>query len=693
MIHPRIIITANGQKDGEYTKHDTSVSWTVAFIRFAEPASAYAGKSKKTLDQIKKTLIVENDCISVNINNSKSSFAKTCSLQMKVTDNWYIANVNPGDWVFVWLNDSQDENNEIQKLLGSNNFKNQKALNGYHSGLKFVGRVLSLGAVDNISSGGTRTLAQTVNCQSFLELATSIYTSYTSASITNPDLATPSGGDGAANQEKIARAILIDQSLNKNANVLTDFAGKFLSLYSNDKSSFSPDSIIGYLFALTMGVSREQNPSNAFLKAGIDGTFNDAITIPKTVDSLLGNRGATRLCQIYQVILGLQQYKNTGNATPALKLTPDLVDEKDADDVNGSTNKKKANSVIYQTPVRCKGFVPFYPPPWDNQPIWGIMAPYLNPVVNEMYTALRINKNGVIMPTVVVREIPFSTGLYKALNRPKLDPGGFDLVKKKTGRSFTNFPASSNTTSTEAPTGSEFEKIADDEQSSSVYDQQSTYFGNLPRWAIDESMILSVNTITSESKRVNFVQVWGRSAAADWAGASQQSSETLKQSQMIAGNYRADVADIQRHGLRADIKESPFDTLDKGMSYAPEWARRRADWLFNGHLKLEGTITCVGIQEPICEGDNVEVRGIVYHIEGVTHTASLSSNGMKSFVTTLQVSNGLVAKSLTKDTPPSYMCHLPKSRKGHVSSGFSEVQTRDSSNTRDGSGEGDGEEE
>ncbi len=671
MLHPRIHVTANGEKDGDYTKHDRNVSWTVAFIRFAEPASSYAGK--RDLKTTLKTLIVENDCVSVNINNSKASFAKTCQLTMKVSNAWYASNVNPGDWVFVWLNDSQDKNNELQAKLGADNFSTQTIYNGFDSGLKFVGRVLNLGAVDTMAASGTRTLTQTVSCQSFLELATSIYYTYISASVINPNLATPTPDANQTNIDKIAKTAAVQTSLSA-ANYLKDFSDKFISLYSDGNASWSPDSVIGYLFALTMGVDRAKNPTNAFLTNGITGTFNDSITIPKTVDNLLGRRGASRLCQIYQVILGIQKYKNTTDSNMGRRLSPQL------------SATQTIHDVILQTPDRCKGFVPFYPPSWDNTPIWSILGQYLNPVVNEMYTVLRMNSLGVIMPTVVVRETPFSTGLYNSLNTRQLSNGDIDSLPATIKSKFK--PAA---TDKDVPKSSVDFKTAAGELDPHGFGPQSrqrTMFGELPRWVIDESMIQSVQTTTSESRRTNFVQVWGRSAGAEYAGIAQGAAEGLKIAQMNAGNYFADIADIQRHGLRAYITESQFDvTTGKGGSESPEWAKLRADWMFNGHLKLEGTISCIGIQQPICEGDNVEVRGIVYHIEAVNHSASIDSSGKKYFTTSLQVSNGMLADGLDGKNPPKYMCHLPKTRLGNIAPGTTQVQKRASDEKRTDDGE------
>jgi len=85
------------------------------------------------------------------------------------------------------------------------------------------------------------------------------------------------------------------------------------------------------------------------------------------------------------------------------------------------------------------------------------------------------------------------------------------------------------------------------------------------------------------------------------------------------------------------------------------WTKKRADWMFNGHLKLSGSVSLQGIVEPICEGDNVQINDIVYHIESVSHNCSINSNGIKTFTTALQLSNGLYSKGLESDKkPPVY---------------------------------------
>lgn len=66
-----------------------------------------------------------------------------------------------------------------------------------------------------------------------------------------------------------------------------------------------------------------------------------------------------------------------------------------------------------------------------------------------------------------------------------------------------------------------------------------------------------------------------------------------------------------------------------------------SDFFFNQHLKLNGTITSSGIQEPIAVGDNLEFDGNIFHIESVAHQYSVNADGSKSFITQLQLSNGM----------------------------------------------------
>jgi hypothetical protein len=85
----------------------------------------------------------------------------------------------------------------------------------------------------------------------------------------------------------------------------------------------------------------------------------------------------------------------------------------------------------------------------------------------------------------------------------------------------------------------------------------------------------------------------------------------------------------------------------QGKTPAP-WMTLVADRLIGSQYTLNGTIYSFGIQSPICEGDNLEFDGVVFHIESVNHNFSINPNGVKSWTTVLTLTNGMRADANVK---------------------------------------------
>jgi hypothetical protein len=682
MSTPKYVITAVDTANGSWNydtalpKKDRNPSWCVAFVRFKTPGAMFIQPNEDPMAE-RKILVVENDCVSVSVSNQKSSLGKMCEIQMKIGEIYYQNAVAPGDWVFVWMANYQDDiDNILDQLLGkeggvpryltSSDQTQNRGMNTWQSGLKFIGRVMSVPAADAISVGGQRMLAQTISCQAFVELATSVYYTFVSQPIVT--------AEGALSQQAAAENFYTRELETISSNktlaqptsqppdgvssgleaALTNLSKAFLNFYrtidgKEQIQSTSPEAIIGLLFILLMGVDTNKNFLNPQANGPVgqaipnaQGTFSDAIAIPKSVSAILGLR-ASKLWQVYNLYLGLQTYASHGH-----RVWRDFS----PDNFTPETKVKGAN--IYRTAIRCKGFVPFLVPPiWENNSYWTIFNQFLNPIVNEMYTALRINRDGRILPALIVREKPFSTNLFNWLY--KIAP---------------TFVASTDQGNTESAGVASIRKnlSVQDNEALKTYGKdyksiatiapeiaQRTMYNNLPRWIIDDSVIKSLNVSPSEERRINFVQVWGRSVGLEMNNLN-VSQEILKIAQFSAPNYVADNKDIHRHGLRADITETNYDVVSNNLgTITPILCRQRADWLFNGHMKLYGTVTLQGVQEPIVEGDNCQIRGVLFHIESVTHSGSLAGSGQKSFTTTLTLSNGIVAHSLdSKDGIPQY---------------------------------------
>lgn len=678
----------------EYDENDSfggiSPSWCVAFVRYSNPDSVRA--SQDAINQTEPLMVISNDCIGISITNAKNSFAKTCQLTMKAGQVYYQNAVSPGDWVFVWINNYQDKIDQIAQKL--NNYKNSpgssdslKGLTSFNSGFKFFGRVLGVSTTDSISADGARTVTQNISCQAFIELASSVYYTEITKNILTPK--------GLANNQGIQTADEASVAFTQNG--LNNFAGlnqKLRAAFQTNSDSIngkSPDESILLLFILAMGVDKTNNKLPTIAGPAL---FNDSIKIPPDVYAILNsapdvtNSGGIRnsstkekkvstnfrkLWESYSLLMGLQQYKG-GDAQnqPHIYFNP--------------SNLENTSGNIKTTSIRCKGTIPFIVSPWSNKPVWSILSEYLNPVVNEMYTALRLDVDGRIKPTLIVREQPFSTGLFNQVETQdvkkskkietsekakQLVSGISEKIKKNKGRF-------------DSDNSESLKRLKNSNKQRSMYWSQ-------PRWVLNEKTVKEISTSTTESSRINFTQVFTDSFGLNWSSNTNSqvgNSPSIKsqnhEAEIINGNYAHNKVDISRNGLRADIQTTPYDIPFSGNAIL--WAKMRADWLFNGQLKLNAVVNCQGIVEPIVEGDNCEFRDVLYHIESVSHRAALAG-GRKSFVTTLELSRGIVASSLEQDSDvPKYVRTKGLDSSSMDMPGITDVQIL-ATNNRDGDGD------
>lgn len=246
---------------------------------------------------------------------------------------------------------------------------------------------------------------------------------------------------------------------------------------------------------------------------------------------------------------------------------------------------------FYYTPDFCPGNSTLKADYWNNVKLWSVLNEYTNSPLNELYTCFRLSPNNTVLPTVVFRQIPFTND---------------DFVGQTFG-------------------------VLDNGQASSI---KTTLFSTVPRWKIAPYYVYSLNIGKEESARINFVQYFAKSLFTK--NGFDLSGETAKH------NYCFDSDDVQRSGLKPYIVSNQFsDVPNTVIDYAPAWARIISDFLFGGQLKLNGSMECAGIYEPIAVGDNLEFDFSIYHIEGIVHRCAVSQDGIKMFRTTLTLSNGI----------------------------------------------------
>lgn len=314
----------------------------------------------------------------------------------------------------------------------------------------------------------------------------------------------------------------------------------------------------------------------------VSASENSGFKIPPLLGKLLGRPKSKTISDVYNFIYGIWK-KSTNASTEKEFFNP------------GITRSTEGKNFYITNGGTLKGFKVFAVEDFNYKQIWSILTKYSNSAINEGYTATRVSPDGRVYPTVIFRQKPFNSQHFD-------QPIKLNGQKGKSGETVTH-----------------------------------TKFFDLPRWRISPNLIYSIDLGKDEVGRINYLQLFGRSVSV---------IESINQGYQ-ATNVFFEPEDIKRHGIKPAIIDTDFDFWQtEGKSevqtanLAKKWAYLLFDMLNAGHLRESGTIVCCGIQEPIEVGDNLEFDNAVYHIEAVSHTMSVSPNGMKQFRTILTLSFG-----------------------------------------------------
>lgn len=557
------LVSPTGSGSGENNEVNiTSPSWVLTFVRWKyrdtyrvnEAINSNPNQNTNALNILRKTidpLVVINDCVNVSVNSSKSSFTPNMEATLLQTDVNYLTAVAPGDFVLVNMVNWENQATSIYNRANSNKPGN---INNFNDGFKGIFKIQSVrrtvAVVD--PQTGKKAVIFKITGYAFTEFNNMLYFD-PSVALQSPD--TP----------------IFAAQINT----------KWQQLVSANKTQSLQD-LIKTLITSFIGTGSPRNAGSTITGTQFQSP-NDAYFMPAIVGELLAINEVTVAADIYNYWFGLQTYSNTSsNTSPKLGLNPDM-DKKSSDD-------------FYYTTTPCAGKAILSPEYWNQVKAWDILNQYTNAPLNEFFTCFRADPiDGTIIPTVVLRQIPFTNEDFFVTNR-------FGPV---------NVPV--------------------------------TMFMNLPRWKISPALVISQDIGRDEAMRINYVQVFARILQ----GGALGSDYTLESANH---NYRFDINDIQRSGLRPSVTASMFDifddTIDRASFNSPIWARIYADAVIGGHLKMNGTFVCAGIPDPIAVGDNLEFEDVVYHIEQITHTCTINpTNGIKSFRTIISVSQGISVHS------------------------------------------------
>ncbi len=534
-----------------------------------------------------KPLTINDDIRFAHTNESKSDYRSRLQLLLSNSTTNYLAALLPGDWVFCWMLTS-----EVRARGVIDRIRKLDPCNRWDDGLRFIGQVKDVDRDRESRRGQPAHVQTSVACAGYGQLGSSTFYDPFLAEAT-PLMGTWLARIGGAISELLGEP-LPNGGGGLDINRLMPFFVKLLlgegiaERYANPTTSrgeFGPGGDRELLLQIGTGDVRADSKEAPY-----------ALVVPGQVGQLLGKRNPERstvlaYADVVELITGVQTFSGGAGQSatthaPWAGFTPDGVPVNSTPDVypdapsHKQTNKKLLGS-----------FIPTVPS-FAGKEVWALLRQWLNPSVNEMYTTLRANEAGQVVPTIVVRQLPLSS---------------VDFATAMQGEGL-----------------------------------QLTPFLNVPRWVGHPCLVKKDRVGRTDDLRFNFVHVYGQSL--DSQVASRYTS------QIIRSPPARDDLDIQRSGLRpftATVACSINESADG--SGARKWIAVASDWLMDQHLTLSGTATMELVAGPIAKGDNFEYDGVVYQIEGTSHHFTCSPQGMRSAETTLQLTHGL-----RSDTDPAY---------------------------------------
>lgn len=259
--------------------------------------------------------------------------------------------------------------------------------------------------------------------------------------------------------------------------------------------------------------------------------------------------------------------------------------------------------------------------------IWSVLQTFSHQILNEMYTdILPISINGEVRlaPCFVFRPIPFST------SHARTDIG-------VTNQLIQFIDANSSVTPPAGTRNIKDGTIIPSTQRLAVDDRPSAHF-YISR-IIQEYEIFGFDYGKSDQERHNFVFV-----PSNLAGSTADSESALLR-QIVAGDFSnvGDPVSISRYGLRPYISYDNYMNGSKGSDIFLINKIVRDMW-FNAHLYQNGTVSLMGVNEPIPVGTNILFNGRgqngwIAHVERVDHSFVVDqATGKKMFRTNIAFS-------------------------------------------------------
>lgn len=608
----------------------------IAVFRRKYPAT-YSRKNKKSIarglgiiTELKGVMVIVDDIAQVTVNTTKSNHVSTLAATLRPGLN-YISEILPGDFVFCWMAQDKETIDGVVKKIGLG-----QSCSEWSDGLKFFGRVGTCRKRARVvPNTGTRLTNFTLTALGFTELDSKLYYE---PYMQLPQF-TPAVGFMQYYGIKINELITAAKGATGGSFETDDIVPAiYRVLFGSGAKPFRGDTA-KRAYYIADG-KNEEGGNSVHVSEGLDNP--NIFTYPQEIAAIFGKKTGSKpdgrfgLIDIMDFIHGVQEYQG-GSDKPVDVFSPNVNWEPDIGTVGFTGNKLMGT------------FLPNLPAMNGAQPVWSLLNQFVNSAVNEMYATLRVNPEGKVVPTLILRQLPFSSGL---VGNAFVPPDELSFSQRQQER---------QAKAELAAVGGEYSKAglkllqranARQKKNQNKFEPllapappaeqplATTKFLELPRWRIPGIFVKDFDVGRSDAMRVNFIHVYGEAGTPTGIKPSDQ---------FVRDPPIRDDLDILRSGLRpymATVACGPTDLVKRAPG---AWMHLLADILMNQELTLTGTMSTHGIPQPICPGDNLEYDGVVAHIESVSHSFSSDGTGSTSFQTTLQLTHGVSAEQASDD--------------------------------------------
>lgn len=537
--------------------------------------------SKQSATKIDGIYVLDGDVTQWNTSSSKGAYIGGLNMTLRYGNNDWLQKLAPGDWCLFW---AFEDVGTYQEVLGRlrkfykpkidseyPEFEyqgNTQSLNNFECGLKFIGRLSSIRRHTGRVATGAYNVSYAVQARSFTEFNSVLY--YNDLLAFSYKSVSQFFGDFGPGGKRFFEDLLIKGSKN----------GEQDGFVNNTK-------LIPNLANIVLGSGpggRSVNQSSG-IGDQLKNSPNQKFLIPKILGKMLGfaEKESQTVSDILTYYVGQQTHNNkSDDKKPYLKMLPD-------------EGQQEGN--VHYTSIPFNDYMLIQPIDLKGKSTWSLMQQWLNEPLNEMFTCLKCDKEGRILPSVVVRRIPLLSDDFSINARAK----GIN----------------------------------------------TSPFSSYPAWALSPDLVIDEDLGRSDATRFNYFHVVG----SDPIYKDPNKTERLNN---IVTPPAAIEADIARNGLRMYVTRVPAQSYSRVVSAQNNQGRiytaMMADVLGDQHLKFNGSVASNFIQLPIAEGENLIYNNMLYHIERVSHSGGIGPTGQKMATTQFDLTNGVPLAVLASRT-------------------------------------------